>query len=333
MFIKDKYFIKILSFVLLSLLLHCGEPQIIESKFTIISETSNPGYPQSLVIKELHNQRLAFVASGQAGLVIYNVDNPEQPTIVGQWMDTLNSCWSVTLFENYAYLSCGRKLLVRLEIVRTDSIITNYEILSGIILIGYAYQNAVIDTNLICIAGRERFFILNITDPNWPTYAYLNFPNNARSLFVVDSIAYLACEQLGVYTIKIKSTPQVSAEILGSCDTPSNARHLFIRDTLCYVADGRNGLVVLNIRNPQSPFQVGNLKVDGYAQNVYVKDTLAYLACGDGGLKIVNIKNPTQPLLIETVKTNYAKGVYVTIDNLIYVADRDRGLLIVKYVE
>ncbi|MEO0091233.1 MAG: hypothetical protein ABIK61_00770 [candidate division WOR-3 bacterium] len=326
--INLRYTIGFTLIAILFVTINCKRP-IEEPNFEIISKCANPGYAQSVYVTELNNNQYALVASGQAGLVIYDVNNPEQPNIKTQWTDTLNTCWSAMTKNNYAYLAYGSKLYVKLNITNLDSIRIEAEFTS-LGFVAYAYDIFAIDTNYIGIAARERFIIYDLTNPLFPDYRTLWFPRCVRGVFVLDSFAYLACEQLGVNIVKIKWLPNPSLELIGNIDTPSNARSVFVQDNTCYVADGRAGLVIIDITQPTSAGIISKLDLPGYAQRVFVKDTLAYLACGDAGLCIVNIKQKDKPFLVETVKTSYAKGVFVNAQNLIFVADRDEGLIIIK---
>ncbi|MCX7785625.1 MAG: hypothetical protein N2201_05295 [candidate division WOR-3 bacterium] len=311
-----------------SIPLSCKKP-IEESIYQVVSRCANPGYAQSVYVTKLNNKDYAFVASGQAGLVIYDVNNPEQPYIKAQWMDSANTCWSVMTLNNYAYLAYGSKLYVKLNVTNLDSIKTS-AVFSSVGYVAYAYDIFATDTNLIGVAARERLFIYDLTDPFFPNYSTLSLPRCIRGIFIKDSFAYLACEQLGVSVVKIKWTPNPNVELISNIDTPSNARSLFVKDNTCYVADGRGGLVMIDISAPTFSSIISRLDLPGYAQRVYVKDTLAYLACGDAGLCVVNVKDKNKPYLVETVKTSYAKGVFVNNEQIIFVADRDEGLVIIK---
>jgi hypothetical protein len=327
-------FLTIVFFIsVLYLISGCGKPNEFASRFSIVSTSPNPGYAQSIWIGNVSNKPYAFVASGQAGMIIYNIDNPESTYIVAQWMDTTYSCWSITTLRNYAYLACSRKLLVKLDVRNFDSLTTIAEFggMGGIT--GYAYDIFATDTNHVTVAARERFVFIDVTDPSSTSYAAVYLPNCARGVFVVDSFAYVACEQLGIYIFNIKTTPYLSVAAIGNCNTPSNARGVFVKDNICYVADGRNGLVLIDVTNPRQASIISELHLSGYANRVYIRDTLAYLACSDGGLSIVNIKDRTNPSLLAVVQTSYAKGVFVSDSQYIYVADRDQGLVVIKQEE
>ena len=307
-------------------IINCGNPNDEISLFKIVSECANPGYVQSIWIDSINNKYYAFVASGQAGLVIYNIDNPESTYIVAQWMDSINSCWDVTTLQGYSYLAYGKREMIIINTRNLDSLrfVDEYNW-------PYPGNSRVIfiqDTSYIYVGALDRLLISSVSEPAFPSE--YNPPTNVRGIFVVDSFVYVACEQLGIYIMNIMTTP---CRIVNICNTPSNARGLFVVNNKCYVADGRNGLVIIDVSNPRQTTIVAELYLPGYANRVFIKDSMAYVACQDGGLSILNIKDPTNPILVETVKTSYAKSVFVPQGQYIYVVDRDLGLVVIKQEE
>ncbi|MEO0077016.1 MAG: hypothetical protein ABIK19_05070 [candidate division WOR-3 bacterium] len=313
-------------FLIIFLISNCGKPIEKIAQFKIVSQCPNPGYAQSIWVDTINNKHYAFLASGQAGLVIYNIDNPESTYIVNQWLDSINSCWDVTTLHGYAYLAYGKRELIVLDARITDSL--QYVDEYNWPFPGNSRSIFIQDTSYIFVGALDRLLVSAVATPAYPDE--YNPPSNVRGIFIVDSFAYIASEQLGVYIMNVLTTPR---RIINLCNTPSNARGVFADEHYCYVADGRNGLVIIDVTNPYQPSIVSQLSLSGYANKPFVKDTLAYVACGEAGLAIVNIKDITNPILVEYVETSYAKSVYVTKDNYIYLADRDLGLVVIKQEE
>jgi hypothetical protein len=263
--------------ILLLFILNCGKPNEPVSQFKIVSECANPGYSQSIWIDTVNNRNYAFVASGQAGLVIYNIDNPESTYIVAQWMDSINSCWDVTTLHGYTYLAYGKRELIVIDSRNLDSLryIDEYNWPFP----GNSHAIFIQDTSYIYVGALDRLLISSVSEPAFPTE--YNPPSNVRGIFVIDSFAYIASEQLGIYIMNVLTTPR---RIVKICNTPSNARGLFVVNNKCYIADGRNGLVIIDVSNPRQTTIVAELKLSGYANRVFIKDSLAYVACQDAGL-------------------------------------------------
>jgi hypothetical protein len=61
------------------------------------------------------------------------------------------------------------------------------------------------------------------------------------------------------------------------------------------VADSFWGLRIINIANPENPFQQGFCSTPGSATGVAVSGRFAYVADWDGGLRIIDISSPLSP--------------------------------------
>ena len=318
---------KYLKYILLVLatLLFCGRPEVQEpiTDFTIIGECPLPGYAKKVELVD----NLAYVADGQGGLQIVNISNPESTYVVGQYVSDRNVN-SVAVRDTFAYialLSSTSGGLVVLNIadpavplfVGQDPTIYAYDVA--------APQN---DTMYAYVAARYWFHVEDVyTLPQYPTYARrFTTPGNTRAVFVVDSLVYLACEQMGLQIINL-AKPDTLA-LVGWIDTPSNARHVYVHDNMAYVADGRGGLIIIDVADSDNPVLIQQYDTPEYANAVFISNDKAYIADGDGGVYVIDVSNPEDPISYGNFETSYANHTYVRNDT-VYVADRDRGLVIV----
>lgn len=292
-------------------------------RFHIVASARTQGYPHDIAIQ---GDR-AYIADGQAGLVIFDVSDPLQPAIIGSKMDSLNEAWGVAVRDSYTYLAYGYKELLILKTVRPDSITT-----VGVLEYpqpGYGYDLALTDTFLY-IAADAQFIKVGIADPRYPNLVYQGYyPRDCRGVAVSGANAFLAVGQLGLATWRIDTVPPVQA---GSADTRGLARGIAVAQNHVFVADGREGLAVFDCSSPAAPVEVGNLPLVGYANTIALHDTLAFVACGDGGISIVNVVRPEAPWLVARIATGYAMGV-CPVGQYVYAGDRDLGLVVIKQEE
>ena len=302
----------------------CGRPEVTEpgATFTIIGECQLPGYAKKVELAG----NLAYVADGQGGLQIVDVSNPESTHVVGQYVSDrdVNSVAVRDTFAYIALLSSTSGGLVVLNIadpaiplfVGQDPTIYAYDVA--------APQN---DTMYVYVAARYWFHVEDVyTFPQYPTYARrFTTPGNTRAVFVVDSLVYLACEQMGLQIINLARPDSLA--LVGWIDTPSNARHVYVHDNTAYVADGRGGLIIIDVADSENPVFAAQYDTPDYANGVFISNNKAYVADGDGGVHIIDVSNPEDPLYYGNVETSYANNVYVRNDS-VYVADRDLGLVI-----
>jgi hypothetical protein len=104
-----------------------------------------------------------------------------------------------------------------------------------------------------------------------------------------------------------------------------------VSGNFAYVADGWTGLRIINVSNPQSPFEAGYYDTPGRAWSVAVSGNFAYVADDYDGLRIINVSNPQSPFEAGYYDTpGYACGVAVS-GNFAYVADLYAGLQIYQF--
>jgi len=308
---------------LVVLVIFCGRPSPDENDhaFRILSVCSLPGYAEDLDIVDV----LVYVADDQGGLQIIDISNPENPFVIGEYMSE-KSIVGVAVRDTFAYLAVdhnqGGVRIINVAhpeepiFVGEDNWYYGYGVM--------APQN---DTMFVYVAGGYWFVVENVSDPQYPSFVRRwSTPGNIRSVYVVDSIAYLACEQMGLHIFNLAKPD--SEALVGWIDTPSHARDVFVQNNLAYIADGRAGLIIIDVSNPEYPGLKGTYNTPDYANDVFVYNNLAYIADGGGGLQVINVTDPENPVFYGEIEIPYANSVYVKNDR-IYVADRDIGLVII----
>ncbi len=171
--------------------------------------------------------------------------------------------------------------------------------------------------------------------PSWlnaqlnPIVSNYATPANARTVQVIGTTAYVACDTSGLQIIDI-STPS-SPTLIGASDTPGTAVGAYVVGTTAYIADYDQGLRIINITQPDRPTLIGVYNPGGKSYRVpQVIGTTAYVGW-DGGLRIINITNPSSPTLIGTYSLGgyYGRAVQV-IGTTAYVAADGLGLKIIN---
>ncbi len=314
-----KYFL-----LVLTILLFCGRPEVTEqlASFTVIGECPLPGYAKRVMLAD----SLAYVANGQGGLQIVNISRPDSTYVIGQYVAD-RDVGGVAVRDTFAYIALGSSTSGGL-------VILNIADPTNPVFVGqdpsiYAYDVAAPsdDTMYVYIAANYWFHVEDVyTYPQYPSYVRrFTTPGDTRAVCVLDSIAFLCCEQMGLQIINL-SLPD-SIALVGWVDTPSNARGIFASAEHAFVADGRAGLIVIDVSNIENPVIIGQYDTPGYANGVVVLNGKAYVADGDAGLQVIELADPTEPRLYGSMETSYAYGIEVRNDT-IYIADRDMGLIV-----
>jgi hypothetical protein len=291
--------------------------------YRIAAQTRTRGYPEEFDVAG----DCVYVADCQAGLSIYQLSTTSgNPVLVGSIMDTTNSAFSVSVAGHYAYLGYGRTQLQIIDVAKLDSL----KMLGKIgYTTGYAYDVKALDTTTVVVANHVKFSIFDVTDPNFPILLYEPHAP-VRAVAMQDSVAVLACEQLGLLTMTVSK--QVEPATLGAVRTLGEARDVAVQGRYAYVADGRNGLTIVDIGDPANPQVAANCPIPGkgYANKVAVHDSLVLVADEVAGVAIVDVTNPVAPLLRSVIKTDYAMAVAFHDDGKMLASDRDAGLLVIE---
>jgi hypothetical protein len=291
--------------------------------FVIIGECPLPGYAKRVQV----TGDLAYVANGQGGLQIVDISVPESTRVIGQYLADRDLS-SVAVRDTFAYVTLASSTSGGLVVLNIADPTAPVFVGQDPTIYGYDVVAPTDDSMYVYVAARYWFHVEDVhTFPQYPQYARrFSTPGNVRSVFMADTIAYLACEQMGLQIINL-AEPVDSLALVGWIDTPSNARHTYVVDNYAYVADGRGGLIIIDVTDIENPTIVGQFDTPGYANEVFVSGTLAYVADGDGGLYVVDVGVPSLPDFYGSYETSYAYGVHVRNDT-VFVADRDLGLVI-----
>jgi hypothetical protein len=291
--------------------------------FTIIGECPLPGYAKKIELVD----NLAYVADGQGGLQIVDISNPESTYVVGQYLADRDLS-GVAVRDTFAYVALASSTSGGLVVLNIADPTNPVLVGQDNTIFAYDVAAPADDTMYVYVAARYWFHVEDIyTFPQYPQYARrFSTPGNIRAVCMVDTIAYLACEQMGLQIINLAIMID-SLALVGWADTPSNARHVYALDNFAYIADGRGGLVIVDVTDIENPFIVSQFDTPQYANAVYVSNNLAYVADGDGGLQVIDVSLPAEPEFYGEVQTPYANGVCVRNDT-VFVADQDMGLVI-----
>jgi len=318
--------VKYLKFLFLVLLVlsFCGRPEVEpEVRFTIIGECPLPGYAKKVQLVG----DLAYVANGQGGLQIVDISNPESTYVIGQYVADRDLS-GVAVRDTFAYVALASSTSGGLVVLNIADPTNPIYVGQDPTIYAYDVVAPASDTMYVYVAARYWLHVEDVyTFPQYPSYARrFSTPGNIRSVFMLDSIAYLACEQMGLQIIDL-SQPVDSLALVGWVDTPSNARHVYVVGDQAYVADGRGGLIIIDVTDIENPEIIGQFDTPEYANAVFVANNRAYVADGDGGLQVIDVADPAQPELIGSLETSYANGVYVRNDT-VFIADQDLGLVV-----
>ncbi|HUU78721.1 MAG TPA: hypothetical protein VMX55_10270, partial [candidate division Zixibacteria bacterium] len=149
----------------------------------------------------------------------------------------------------------------------------------------------------------------------------------ANDVFVLDDLAFIACEQGGLHILNI--TDITNPFFIGSYEEESFVLGIFVVDSHAYLACGSK-LVILDCSDPSNIIKLGSLQTEGLPYDLVVSGSYAYIADNVKGLLIVDVSIPSNPILIKTyhVTEKEVQNIFVN-GNYAFICYENAGLDIV----
>ncbi len=262
----------------------------------------------------------AYVAAGEAGLVVVDISDPETPKVVGSYLDDSGKlAEDVAVSNGYAYVAYGKAGFVVVD-VSTPASPTMADRVS---LLGNASGIAIQGDYAYVVTGYEHY--LNVIDISTPTNVVgvrQEYGNVALyDIFVRGGSAYVSAKQnvlranigtptaatfdasvgfTGKYLYAIHGNDQfVVAAYYGqinllndasiqnnttikTCETDGAANGVFVKEDYIYVADGTNGLVIFDASVPANTTESYQIDTASSANGVCVGENYTYIVTDEG---------------------------------------------------
>ena len=289
----------------------------------------------------------AFVAAGQGGLRAFDISNPANPTLL--WALNTNREADFLRVER-TYLPNGDFMDVAFVTQGTEGIHTfdaSPGVPDSLRRISSAGTTA-ISANDLCVVLPEyrtdpytvyladtwKGIRVHFSDETLPgIIRYKNFVSSygeTQALDVVDGIAYVADDQMGVTVINVRTVTVDGMFIVDNEDTPGEAQGIDVEDGYAFVADGDEGICVMRIDENYHLETVASMRVGGGCLDIVVQDGFAFVAAEDAGTHVIDVRDPEHPRLAGTVVSSDAQAVAVGQDNIVCIADAEEGLIVLQ---
>lgn len=280
-----------------------------------------------------------FIADGEAGIGVANIENPDNPRLVYSFdwgaQDDARSLFADSISQLLViadYRGVPPQAFFSIENPASPSPIT----ISGIwnrrseqVLL-----SRIRDTLFLLVADHDDGFV--IYDLATPGYA--NSRGSAlvpygycMGIDISDTLVAVAASNAGVSIVNI-ANPNDKV-IIGRCYTYGEVNKVLWYGNAIYVADDISGLTVIDVSDPTSPIVVYHSDTQvGSAQDLAISflsgNPYLALSIGSEGTLFYDISNPFSPLLVGCLETPYSYGVCSTTFGFV-IADRDWGILAV----
>lgn len=267
---------------------------------TALSFLAIPGFANNVDV----NGDFAYVAAGDAGLVVVDVADRTAPAIVAT-LDTPGNADDVKVVGNFAYVADGPSGLQVVDVTDPSA-----PVLAGSVdTPGDALDVAVTGTRALVADGPDGIQVIDVAVAASPVLlGSIPLPAGVTSVFIrgVDregSRAVFAGTMDGAVSINgigvVDFTNEANPVIVGAVDTGS-ARDVALRGRYAFVADLSSSLTTVDLANPASPQVLASTPSDsgGLLNDVALAGSFAFGAdvLFVNGVPIVNVDDPANPL-------------------------------------
>ncbi|MBT7615781.1 MAG: hypothetical protein HN590_00695, partial [Calditrichaeota bacterium] len=279
----------------------------------------------------------AYVTSGETGLQILDISDPEHPTLAGCYTDTMGSMNSIIISGDYAYIGYANTWdrPSYLSVLDMSNRLTPEQISSRIFggplrnihLLDdqlYISSRLVGEENIHCLAIID---ISNRQDPvtlgEWESEGFINH------FFVVNDEVYIAREN-DLVVLDISDLDNIS--IAYRYEQMGGTR-LFVNNNTIYIIYD-SILQIIDVSDPEEPQRVGESQVPGACSTTHyeliVSANFAYVStrgsyCEGGGFScfsVTDVSNPAEPELVGRLDLPQTPQCFIIIDERVIAAER-----------
>gem|GEM_PF-1040669 len=268
---------------------------------TALSFLAIPGYANNVDV----SGRYAYVAAGEAGLVVVDVANPRVPVIVGT-VDTPGNADDVKVVGNLAYVADGPSGLQIVDVSNPAAPV----ILGAVDTPGDA-QDVAVHGNLALVAdGPGGVQVIDVSAPAHPVLIRTvpppagSFSFDARGVdFESDRAVVVggvdgSSDFFGVIDLRGGS----NAVLVGQVRNFGDLRDVVLRDRFAYVADTFNSLVTIDLVDPAHPVvrSATGVGSTGRLMDVALAGGIAFAAdfFFTNDVPVIGLVDPASPLPI-----------------------------------
>jgi len=273
---------------------------------------------------------VAFLADEAKGLLIVNISNYENPTLINNYQVNGKSVNDIIIMGNYGFVAHGSEGLRVIDI--TD--LTNIVEISTYLDVSNAWKLFVDGSYLYLVDTASGIMIFDISVMSNPVKVG-QYNGQPFDIFVREKYAYIAAgirKGLEIVDISDKTSPKKVAEIVSDKE---DSVGVYVSDDYAFLANKGAGVKVVDISRPKKPKLVTQYSdiSTGNTWDVYVSEYLLYVANELSGIEVLDITNIEQPIAVgRFYEEGNSKAYGITIrDNYIFTADYYNGLEILSW--
>ena len=294
-------------------------PTAIGANYTQISEFDNNinNFIGEEIIAE---DNLLFVAAGEKGLAIFDIQNNSSPKLLSTFYDG-GSVDDVFIVDDLAYLAANSEGVQIINISNSNrpEIVGQYKgggIITKIIVEGdYAY----VGTNTGSVGG---ILILDLSTKTLPYKIGQHFENHTGiidDLILKDNVI-ITCSDW--HTVFIDVSDPTNPVALSANLGYRYIQRLSLDENILYAASNIRGVLIYDLTNVESPELIASYQLGIIPLDVFVENNVAYIVSKLLGLLLLNVTDPSDPTFLSSdYRAGDDNGVVCVKNDFAYVTE------------
>ena len=272
------------------------------------------GFARDVVVDAAND--LAYVASNEFGLTVFDVSDPNEPVAIGAPVPPIAGT-SVAVQGSLAVVGGEGVQVVDVSDPSSPRTIGS---LDGVQAVGVAMsgQYAYVRISVPGNPAHNDLAVVSLQDPTNPVLLSQTYLSGGKRVRAVGSRVYVATGSAGLQIFDA-SNPYAPRQ-LGSVTVSGGARELAVEGNTAYVGN-LSSVYAINVANPYNPSVVGSFGTGTTA--LAVANGRVHQVSG-GNLHVVDFTNPAAPVLLGTGYSFNAWGTDVS-GGLAYLASPASG--------
>ncbi|MBM3326113.1 MAG: hypothetical protein FJY65_03890 [Calditrichaeota bacterium] len=278
--------------------------------------------------------RYAYIAAGAGGLKIVDVSEPEEPRLVGAFVDG-QPIARIALGEGCVFAVGERAGMRVIDISNPAETRLLRRWAPNSRYLDIAYRPPLLYT--LWSSGAE---ILNVANPTEPRLVRGLGGNIANAFRIFTSrgfvwISKTRDDAINFYNVRQPNNPVAA----GRFSLGSQLSDMAIRHTLAVIAQGRDGLRFVNVANPQGNANLGNINAppmlgsfnfnDAVFRAIALMDNYVHAATATG-ITIIDFSDLSSPVCVGGLNFEGDPREIEVVRDIVYVAGGAAGLVILR---
>jgi len=287
----------------------------------LVASHATAPYSRDLLIQG----SLAYLATGESGLTIFDISNPLAPAPLGG-VDTQRAN-ALAVDGGYAYVADDAGLVIVSVADPSHPTIVGS-------LPTYSAAVSVAVSGRYCFVGEQYYGTIDVVDcldPSAPSVVTTMTVHTPWDLALSGNLLLAADDQWGVVIHDV--TDPLNPVWLGYCLTWGIAADLAVTGTIAMVGDGEAGVTTVDFSDPANPVVVGSLAVRTRARKVAVLGSLGLVAAQSGGLQVVSLVDVESPWPVGMWGAAAGNMGIVATDDYLYLSALASGLRILSLAD